>query len=317
MFNINKFRKILENKHILIGVSGGPDSMCLLYLLNGLKKEWNLKLSAAHVNYCLRGKDSEKDEKLAEKICKDLQIDFYSLKLKKEQIIKKDENSLRDIRYDFFKKIKENSGADYIAAAHNSDDQAETVLMRFIRGSSAKGLGGMEYLSGKLIRPLLDISREEILKYLKENKIEYRTDKTNLGEKYLRSKIRNKLIPLLEKEYNPNIKQTLGRNSQILKNINDFIYNYSSLVFGSISKIENKIIKIDYKKWLLLQEAVRMEVLKIAIKKIAGSLKDVEFAHLNEIISMLENKIPIGEKKIIKHLSIKEKYDTIEITRIT
>lgn len=316
MLSIEKYHHTLQNKHILIGVSGGPDSVCLLHILNSLQKNWNLKLSVAHINYHLRGGDSIKDEHLAKKLCLELNIDFYNLNyLDKKAILKKDENSLRNIRYNFFEKIKKQINADYIAVAHNKDDQVETIIINFIRGSSERGLGGMDYLSENgIIRPFLDAYRSEILEYLHKNKIKYRIDKTNLGEQYLRNKIRNQLIPLLEKEYNPNIKETMIRNSKISKSANGFLKDYSNLILNNISEAKESCIDINYKKWLGLPSIIKAEIIKISIEKIKGDLKDINFAHFYEIILMLENNIPFGEKKI-KNLSIKEKYDIIKISK--
>jgi len=314
MISINKFKKIIENKNIIIGVSGGPDSVCLLYLFNNLKKDWNLKLSVCHINYGLRGADSDKDEKIVCQICQEKKIKCYILNCRDRfKNINKNENSLRDIRYNFFKEIKEKINADYIAVAHNIDDQAETILMKFIRGASLRGLGGMNFLSGFIIRPLLGFNRREILEFLEKNKINYRIDKTNLEENYLRNKIRNNLIPLLEKEYNPNFKNTIVRNSEILRNANIFIQEYSNLILKNISKINENLIEIDYKKWLLLPVALKFETIRISIEKLLGNIQDIDYTHLNEIIGMLTNRIPFGKKEIIKNLSIKEKYAKIVV----
>lgn len=309
-YNIN-----LKNKHIIIGVSGGPDSMCLLYILNGLKNRLNLKLDVCHINYKLRGLNSDEDEKLVKKVCKELFISAHFANFNKNDIKKPNENLLREFRYEFFEKIRSKLKADFIAAAHNADDQAETIIMKFLRGASLKGLSGMEIKSGYIIRPLLYSKRKDILDYLKKNKIGFRIDKTNLESDYLRNKIRNNLIPLLENEYNSNIKDTLTRNSEVIRNIYIFIRDYANLLLSEIAQEKNGFTEIDYKKWTGLPEALKYETLRMLIEKKLGGLTDINYAQIKDVINMLKNRIPFGKKNIAGGLLIQEKYDKIIIGR--
>lgn len=317
MLNIDKYVSILKNKRIIAGISGGPDSMCLLDLLIKKNSRLNLKISVCHVNYSLRGLDSQKDEELVKKVCEKSDIKCFILNYKKEfNKISEDENALREVRYDFFRKTKEKAGADLIVLAHNSDDQAETILLNFLRGGSLKGLSGMDFLQKDIIRPLLEFSRDEIMEYIKENKIEYRIDKSNLSRKYTRNKIRLDLMPFLKKEFNPNIKETIIRNSGIIKNINYFLKDYSNIILNNISRELKNGIEIDYKKWLLLPEALKYETIKMAIDQIIGSLIDIDFNFLSETVEMLTNKISFGKKEFNKKLIILEKNDKIAIVKL-
>lgn len=317
MANIDKYISILKNKRIIAGISGGPDSMCLLDLLIKENSRLNLKISACHVNYSLRGLDSQKDEELVKKVCEKSDIECFILNYKKEfNKISEDENALRKVRYDFFRKIKEKSGADLIALAHNSDDQAETILLNFLRGGSLKGLSGMDFLQKDIIRPLLEFSRDEIMEYIKENKIKYRIDKSNLSKKYTRNKIRLDLMPFLKKEFNPNIKDTVIRNAEVLRNINQFLESYTDIIIKNISKKLKNGIEIDYKKWLLLPGALKYETIKLSIKEILGDVTDIDFNFLKEAVGMLVNKIPFGKKEFNKKLIILEKNDKITIVKL-
>lgn len=315
---LKKYGIKLDNKHIIAAVSGGPDSVCLLYLLNSLKDKLKLNLEVCHVNYKLRGLDSDEDEKLVKKICDNFAIKCHILVCDKLNLSAINENILRNIRYEFFEEVRIKTKADLIAVAHNADDQVETVIMKFLRGASIKGLGGMRINSGFIIRPLLNIWKKDILDFLNKNKIDFRIDKSNFQEIYTRNKIRNRLIPMLEREYNPNIKETIKRNSEIMRDLEDFISSYAGLALLNISKInkENgrgKVMEIRYKEWLLLNEGLKFEILRLAIEKICGKFADISYSQLSEAVNMLANKIPFGKKEILKGLSIQEKYDKITI----
>ena len=199
-----------NDSKVILGISGGPDSVCLLDIFAKISQKYDLKLHIVHVNYGLRGNDSEKDEKLVQSLAQKYRIGSSVLKVGKLKKSEINEENLRNIRYLFFEKIREELKFDLISVAHNQDDQVETFLMRVIRGAGLHGLAGMKYKNEKIIRPFLGISRKEILEYLKNNKLKYRIDKTNEKDVFLRNKIRNELIPFLQKNFNPNIKKTFA-----------------------------------------------------------------------------------------------------------
>lgn len=204
-----------KNQSFIIGVSGGPDSLCLLDVMVRLSRKYGWRLHVAHVNYRLRGRDSLLDEKLIKK-----QASFYNLPLivlrprfKKSGNL---EESLRNIRYHFFEKLRKAEKADAIAVAHNQDDQAETFLMRLLRGSGLRGLSAMRPQNGLVIRPLLGTSRHDIEQYLRETALPSREDESNLDPRYLRNRVRHELLPYLEKNYYPTIKETLAKTADLL-----------------------------------------------------------------------------------------------------
>ncbi|TRZ77163.1 tRNA lysidine(34) synthetase TilS [bacterium] len=305
---LNKYRIDLKDQDIIIGVSGGPDSMCLLHNITSC----DCNIIVCHVNYGLRGKDSDKDEILVKEFCEKNKIKWHIIKYTSK---KHDENTLRDFRYDFFREISVKYSTNFIAVAHNSNDQAETILMNFIRGASLRGLGGMKFISEDIIRPLLHISRDEIMEYLKKHNIPYRIDKTNENNDFFRNKIRNELIPLLS-VYNPNILNSLNRNSEVFRDLQQFIDDYAILLLASIGIKKENSIEIDYKRWVLLPKAIKIEVLKQTIMKIMGNLQDLQAVQLKEITEMLTNKVPYGKKKLLKNLSIEEKYGKIVVKKI-
>jgi len=224
---IEKHGMISLGDSVLVALSGGADSVCLLKLLCELRQKYNLRICAAHLNHMIRGTDADRDAQFARQLCRKLGVHFY---LEKADVIKyAEENFLtteeagRILRYNFFDRICRENSISKIATAHNLNDNTETVLMRFIRGTGIDGLCGIPYVNGNVIRPLLDTSRQEIEAFLCETEQDFVTDKTNGEAIYLRNKIRLNLIPEIKKEYNPNFTETLSSNISIYRQAADFL----------------------------------------------------------------------------------------------
>lgn len=266
---------------IVLGISGGPDSACLLNIFSKLQKKYALELSIAHVNYHLRKKDSDRDEQFVEKLAEkyNLSLDILEAKVEGKD---KSEESLRLVRYAFFEEVRRENKFDLIAVAHNADDQAETVLMRLIRGTGLHGLSAMNAKNEKIIRPLLETSRQEIIDYLKENKLSYRIDKTNKQSIYLRNKIRNKLIPYLEKNYNPNARQVLAKSAKTF-----------SQDYAVIEELTEKAWKenesLSAKKILALPVAIQKRIIQKAIAQKKPQVTQENFAQIDEILKALRS----------------------------
>lgn len=215
MQNFAADSSLLEKKsRILIAVSGGPDSVCLLHMLAFLRAKDPATLAIVHVNYQLRGKESQSDERFVEALAKKYGIPCFTKRYPKTSK-KRDEESLRDFRYRFFSSLAQEHHFDLIALGHQKNDQAETFLMNLIRGCGPLGLASMSPKQGKYIRPLLDTSREEILRYLSTCQLAFRLDESNTDVRYTRNRIRHELIPLLAKRFNPNIVTTLARSASL------------------------------------------------------------------------------------------------------
>jgi len=303
-----------KNSKIILGVSGGPDSVCLLDIFAKIAKTYSLELIIAHVNYGLRGHDSERDEKFARELAKKYEIEIEVLNLtpilsSKRRGSMPSENELRDIRYAFFEKVRQENKFDLIAVAHNLDDQAETFLMRVIRGAGLAGLSAMKFKNEKIIRPLLATTRKEILEYLKKEKLEYRTDKTNATNLFLRNKIRNQLIPFLEKKFNPNIKQT--------------VFDAAANIAEDFSLLENITAKtykttttdgLSTKKLLALHPALQRRVLLQAIREKKLNKKDIEMPHIEEILKALNSTKGKNQIVVFKGLKMTRKGDKVTIS---
>lgn len=281
---------------IVLGVSGGPDSVCMLDVMAKLAPKYDLKLLIAHINYGLRGKDSDKDEEFVRELAGKYNLKIAALNPKN---VKVTENNLREIRYEFFEKARRENNFDLIAVAHNEDDQAETFLMRVIRGSGLQGLSAMKYKSGpprRIIRPLLGISRKEILKYLKTHGLKYRTDKTNKESLYFRNKIRNKLIPYLEKNFNPQIKKTISGSVNSIAEDADLLEKIAEEYFQKKKELRTSEI-------LALHPALQRRIILKFIEKIKKDLKDIGAAHIKEILKAL--KSAKGKRQIVVFKGLK------------
>ncbi len=315
---IHQHNLLKKSEHIIIGVSGGPDSVCLLHVMDRLKKDYHLKLSVVHINHMLRGRAADEDEEYVKKLCDTLQIPCYAFKINIKEMSAKlgisDEEAGRKARYDSFNKILEQVQADKIAIAQNMNDQAETLLMRLARGSGLDGLSGIAYIrEGVIIRPLLDITREEIEDYCQANDLNPQIDQTNLEAIYTRNKIRLELIPYMEKNFNKNIIHHLWKTTNILKEDKDFIYSYVNKLFKTCAHIEQSSIKID-KKILRNEQAA---VQKRLILKAANQLniqKDIGTVHLEDALKLIHQNVTSTGIDLPYGLRIEIDYDHILLT---
>ncbi len=306
--NIINEKLIQNNDKILVAVSGGPDSMCLLTSLIELKELFNKKynisydISVAHVNHMIR-KESEDEKIYVEDYCKKYNIPFYYLKEDVPNNSKKnkmsEESYGRKIRYEFFNKVAVNNGYNKIATAHNLDDDVETIFLNIIRGCGLNGLTGMDFTYKNIIRPIINIKKEDILKYNDEKKLNPAIDTTNFSTIYSRNKIRNILIPNLKEEYNPNVLDSIIRMKSILKKDEDFLNKYTKTVVNN-SIIDNNIksIKFNFSNIIREHPSIKNRAIRYIINEKIGNLDGIENIHINDIVNLLENNIK-GKKYII------------------
>ena len=307
------FQKNLWEKEskIIIGVSGGSDSSCLLDVLSKLAPKYNFKLHIAHVNYGLRGEDSIKDELFVRKLSEKYAIPLSVHIPEKSQLKGNLENKLRKIRYDFFEKLRVELEFDLIAVAHNQDDQAETVLMRIIRGSGLNGLSAMKAKNSNIIRPLLQTNKLDILTYLKENKLKYRTDLSNKNKKFTRNNIRHGLLPYLEKNFNPSVKKTISEWSMTVADDYDFISQESERFVHAVCK--NKCAHFAATDFLDLHVAVQRQALRGIFAAMMDNVDDIESMQIEELLKVIKSTKKKTPKAIIGGLNISKKSDSIEI----
>ncbi len=280
------------NDKIVVGLSGGPDSVYLINVLNDIKEEYNLDIVAVHINHSIREKEAKRDEEFSKKLANKMDIDFFSFKEDVPKFAK--ENSLstedagRQIRYNSFNKIANSlKGNVKIAVGHHKDDLVETILMNLLRGSGNNGLIGIQERNGNIIRPILCLEKCEILHFLNDNNIEYVEDHTNFENDYRRNRIRNELIPYIKENFNENIVSNLTNMSNIIKEEQKFINRYTDDL--NIFKFENNNINIPLDDFKSLDRAIKRNIVIKAYEILNGSKKDLSFDNIENIIS-LENK---------------------------
>jgi len=275
---------------VIVAVSGGPDSTCLLYILNAFKEELGITLVGAHINHCLRGDESDKDEEYAKRICESLDINFYSKKVDIHRVSKEKNLSCemagREVRYDFFKELITKLNASKVALAHNANDQAETILMRIMRGTGIAGMIGIRPVRDKIyVRPILHLSRKEIEKYCLINNISPRIDKSNLENIYARNKVRLELIPYIEENFNNDIIKTLNRLSDIVKIDNEYLENISQKEYEKCCEIGKQRVIIN-KSAFKLHEAILSRIVRSALLAVNHNLYNFEKIHISNVIDL-------------------------------
>ena len=319
---INKHEMIDRFDKIVIGVSGGHDSMTLLYVLESLKKELEFEIVVAHINHGIRGDESDGDEQYVKTISEQLELPFYSCKVNMDEYAKQhkmtSEESGREIRYDFFRKILKSVGGTKIAVAHNKNDQAETLIMRFMRGTGIDGLRGMEFKTKNIIRPLLEVERNDIEKYCEELSLSPRIDRTNAMPIYGRNKVRLELIPYIEETFNSGIINTLSRTSEIMKKDSDFLMNYSNEKYLEVLKGSNpSSVVLDIKKMSTLHEAIKTRVIRHGIESLNSNLKGIEKKHIEDILKLI-NMDKTGKKiNITNNIIVKISYGDLVLEKNT
>lgn len=306
---IKMHKMIEEEDRIVLGLSGGADSVTLFYFLNHIKEKYNLKIVATHINHNIRGEESDLDEEFVCELCKKFNVEikvfkFDILKIAKEHKITSEEAG-RLKRYEAFNKVLKSENCNKIAVAHNKNDNVETVLMRIFRGTGLKGMAGIPYKRDEIIRPLMDISRDEIEKFCDENKIQYRIDKTNYELIYTRNKIRNEVIPYIEKEFNKEIINSISTMSSQILEENLYLDEITKEKKKNCVEEENGKVKIKVQEFLKLHNVIKNRLIRNAIFTVSKSLKDIGAEHI-QLINKLAQK-PTGKQINLPNGVIAEK----------
>lgn len=287
---------IIENEliekgdKILVALSGGPDSVCLLNVLYSLKEDFHITIGAAHVNHMLRGDEALADEEYSKSLCKNLDIEFYVKKIDIDKISKEKnishEMAGREERYKFFEAIKKHDGYNKIAVAHNANDQAETIIMNMMRGTGIEGLCGIRSKrEGGIIRPILCLSREEVELYCSSNNLEPRIDKSNLENIYSRNKVRLDIIPYMKGNFNKDIINTLNRMANLIQVDNDFLEKETLNNFKVYCSNTSDALIIS-KEAFNLDKAIISRVIRKAFFEFTGKYSNFEMKHIYDVIEL-------------------------------
>ncbi len=303
---------------LVVALSGGADSTALLDLLFRLPG-YNLRLIVAHLNHCLRGVESDGDEEFCRELAARHAIPFEARRVDVRRVA--DENRLnledaaRRARIEFLDEICAKYGAAAVALAHHADDQAETVLMRLLRGSGLTGLSGMAYRNARgYVRPLLEITRTEIEKYLRSSGQEWREDASNSDTIYLRNRVRHQLLPLLE-EYNPAIRSCLAATASIIADDEALLAELTEqAVAGSCTVGEGEIV-CRVGQLITLKPALRRRFLRHAFKQLAGTLEGVSLRHLEALCDLLESGRPNARLALPHGVAAVRAYDRLVLMR--
>ena len=312
---IEKYNLLEKGERVVVALSGGPDSTALLAVLALIAQELDLSLIIAHFNHGLRGTESDEDEKFSRDLSEKRGFFFVSGKMDKRKREKgiSPEDFYRRERYNFLNKVAEDYQAQKIALGHNMQDQAETVLLNLLRGSGLEGLKGfLPMRDGKFIRPLIEISRREIISFLNKTGIPYRQDSSNENKRYLRNQIRSELIPYLKEKFNPRIEQSLAQMAEILRQEDELIrQNVAHALKSSfIQRQQNRILlKIaDINK---LHPAIRLRLFKTLLESLSPAKNGFSFIHVKSLDNLAQ-KCESG-KRVVLPLGIeaRREYDDL------
>lgn len=296
---ISQYQLLTKNDRIVIGVSGGPDSIALLHILWQLSEEYSLILRVAHLNHMQRGQESKEDAEHTLKFANELSIPVISEEIDIKAIKEKEAKDgpltdvARKIRYDFLKRVAKGFNANKIAVGHHADDLVETILMNLIRGTGPEGLKGIAPIrkideAVLLIRPLIKISSLQIHQYLSAHHLEFRTDSSNLKPIFLRNRVRLQLLPLLRKEYNPKIENSFIQLSQLIEMDEDYINEtVNHALLQVIVERKEKMIVIDVAKVSKLHPAIQTRVIRRVIAMIKGDTEGFNYQHIQNIRQLI------------------------------
>ena len=299
--NITDYKMLQPNDSVLIGVSGGPDSVALCNILHSLALKYSLRLGIAHLNHSIRQQNSDQDAEFVALLAKKFDLPYFVAKedVRKYQLENRLslEEAARFVRYTFLYKVAEKNRFNKIALGHNYDDNAEIVLMYLLRGSGPRGAAGIppvrdsEKKYGQIIRPLMRTKKDEIINFLETKGIKYRIDESNKDIRFIRNKIRRNLIPILKASYNPKVIETLNRLSIIMRSEEEWIENIINPIYErSVSDRQDDQIVLSVSKLNEVHLAAQRRVIRKAIAKLKGNLRRITFFHIDSIISHLQEE---------------------------
>lgn len=315
-----------KGRRVLVGVSGGPDSVCLLHVLDQLKESLGVSLYVAHLNHMLRGADSDSDARYVAEISDTLGIPV-TIERRDVDAYRKEhrlsiEEAAREVRYDFFARVAAAVGAGSVALGHTRDDQVETILMHLLRGAGLAGLRGMEPIASLrsqgdgallVVRPLLEVTREQAQEYCRTNNLNPQSDFSNYSLDYARNRYRYELIPFLQK-YNKNVGAALLRTARAAADELSFLAGEVSLVWDRVVREQPNGLLLDTKELLSLHPALQRHLLRRVVDQVLGDLVDIQSIHIKKMMEALSK--PAGKKlSLPRGLVFQVGYQTCLVTK--
>jgi tRNA(Ile)-lysidine synthase len=319
---INKYRMIESGDSVVVAVSGGPDSIALLKVLETLSDEYGLTLITAHLNHGLR-EEADRESEFVREISKEMGIEFECLTVDINFLRKgagrSIEDTSRDVRYKFLNDVVKRHHAHKIALGHHLNDQVETVLMNFLRGSGPAGLKGMlPARDAMYIRPLLYVSRKEIVSYLDFHKIPFMSDDSNTEDIYLRNRIRHLLIPELTASYNPWLEQSLSNMAEIMRLEDDFMKTVTDKILSEwgTEADESNVVRIKISQLRKYHEAVQRRVIKNILLRSTPNGQGIGYAHIKAVEDLAHSNHPSGHLNLPYNIEVRREYDFLVVSEV-
>ncbi|MDQ0233296.1 tRNA(Ile)-lysidine synthase [Metabacillus malikii] len=314
---IQSYQLIEEGSTIVVGVSGGPDSLALLHLLNQIKDKLSLKLVVAHVDHMFRGEQSKKELEYVVSLCKELEIACEAIQINVQEYASRHQKSSqvasRECRYQFYKDVMDKYQSRYLALGHHGDDQIETILMRLVRGSTGLSLAGIrmkrKFHSGFIIRPLLKVTKEEILNYCSEHQIVPMFDPSNEKSIYTRNRFRKYILPYLKKE-NPLVHERFQYFSETLLEDETYLQELTREELNKVLKRKEKTnIEIDIIGFLKLPLPLQRRGIKLILNYLYGTIPaSLSSIHIESLLTFMSKKHPSGSLDFPEGLKVIKSY---------
>ena len=319
---IKKSEMICQGDSVIVGVSGGADSVCLLSVLKNLQMSMDLKLTAVHIHHGLRGEAADRDRDFVIQLCQTLHVPCECFQTDIREMAQaqhlSEEEAGRLFRYECFEQVRQQKQASKIAVAHHMDDQAETVLLNLFRGSGLKGMAGIPAVRDVIVRPLLKISRSDIEEYLKKHQIAYRNDATNFETEYTRNRIRLDILPYVTEHINPAAVSHIAETAAIAADICRYIEKQAAAIgrtmIRQVSADDYTVLEIDAAVFINQDIAIQRELLRQVMNRLAGGLKDIRAVHIEMFRELFEGQV--GRQVDLPYqLCAKRTYTTVNIFR--
>ncbi|MBI2868848.1 MAG: tRNA lysidine(34) synthetase TilS [Chloroflexi bacterium] len=298
VFSYIQAQRLFSEKKVVVGVSGGPDSVCLLHVLHRLRGRLDINIHAAHLNHGLRGAEADADAEYVAGLARSLglpaSIERQDVREYQGRQRLSLEEAAREVRYLFLERIAREAGTGSVAVGHTLDDHVETVLMHLLRGSGAAGLRGLRPVrvwrpgghAVRVVRPLLEVSHAETAAYCDANGLAPRLDSSNLSPHLLRNRIRQELIPSLA-SYNPGVTRALVRTARLAADEHDFLDGEAARVWAEVVRTGDGSIALDKELFRGIKPALQRHLLRKAIEALTGSIRDIESRHIEDMLNAL------------------------------
>jgi tRNA(Ile)-lysidine synthase len=328
--SVNRHHLLALGERVLVAVSGGPDSVALLHLLCELRDEFGAHLEVAHLQHGIRGEEAKEDARFVAELVESLKLPFH---LKEIDLPRMKSNAgrgnleawAREERYRFFGDVVREHKLDKVATAHTEDDQAETVLMWLLRGTGMKGLGGMSPLhlhrvavgdsmaTLTVIRPLIEVSKAEIVEYLEKRKLNYRVDRSNLDLSFLRNWIRLELLPKIQQRVGSGFSARLSRHAELLRDEDSLLAELARKSYESMRDSNG----LSRAALLREPEALQRRILRHWIGRTRGHLRGLELVHIDEVLRLIKEGPPQGRLSIPGGWDLVREYETLKLAKVS